>query len=132
MGQGAIDSGAAEAILIRDGMAVEGAASNLFIVSNNLLITPPKSNLLLPGITRDHILELAREHGVPFAEANIRLEDLEAADEIWLTSSTKEMLPVVTLNDKPVGNGSVGPGWLRMNELFEFSKERFGTGDSDE
>jgi D-alanine transaminase len=130
--QGAVDAGAQEAILIRDGNAVEGAASNLFIVSNNLLITPPKSNSLLPGITRDLVLELAARNHVPYAEANIRLADLEAADEIWLTSSTKEILPVVSLNGKPVGQGRVGPGWMRMNELFEISKESFRNGAENE
>lgn len=130
--QDAVDAGAQESILIRDGKAVEGAASNLFIVTNNLLITPPRSNRLLPGITRQLVLELAAENGVPYAEADIRQSDLESADEIWITSSTKEFLPIVTLDGKPVGSGAVGPGWLRMNELFEISKERFRQGAGNE
>jgi D-alanine transaminase len=130
--QSALDTGAQEAIFIRDGKAVEGAASNLFIVSNRLVITPPKSNRLLPGITRDLVLELAAEHGVPYAEADIRREELESADEIWITSSMKQILPIVTLDGKPVGSGQVGTGWLRMNELYELRKEAFREGEQHE
>ncbi len=114
----ASDEGAAEAILVRDGKALEGAASNLFMVANELLITPPKSPLLLPGITRDLVLELADTHGVPWCEAEIQASDLAAADEIWLTSSTKEIMPVTRLNGEPVGNGRPGPYWERMTALY--------------
>ena len=130
--QAAVDADAQEAIFVRDGKAVEGAASNLFIVSNKLLITPPKGNRLLPGITRDLVLELAARHGVPYAEADIRLEDLESADEIWITSSMKEIVPIVSLDGKPVGNGRVGAGWLRMSELYELYKEAFRQGAGHE
>ncbi len=121
--------GADEAILIRDGAAMEGTASNLFIVSNDLLITPPDSLELLPGITRDLVSELARDAGVPFAQAVIGLAELENADEIWLTSSTREIAAVVELNGRPVGNGSPGRGWHRMDALFQACKERLRQGD---
>jgi D-alanine transaminase len=130
--QEAIDTGAQEAIFIRDGKAVEGAASNLFIVSDRLLITPPRSRQLLPGITRDFVLELAADQGIPFAEAEIPVGELEKADEIWVTSSIKEILPIVSLNGKPVGSGKPGTGWLQMHELFELGKERFRHGDDHE
>jgi D-alanine transaminase len=92
--QQAVDAGAAEAILIKDGYAIEGAASNIFIVKNGSLSTPPNSPALLPGITRDLIIELAANHSIPFREADITVADLFDADEIWLTSSTREISPV--------------------------------------
>jgi len=111
--QTALDADASEAILIRDGYATEGAASNLFVVFDekpaSVLITPPKGPRLLPGITRDVILELAEANGIPHHEADIRAEDLAKAAEIWVTSSTKEILPVTTLDDKAVGDGKPGP-----------------------
>ncbi len=112
------DEGATEAILVRDGKALEGAASNLFIVANGLLITPPKSPLLLPGITRDLVLELADAHGVPWCEADIHDNDLNTAEEIWLTSSTKEIMPVTRLNGRAVGDGRPGAHWERMATLY--------------
>jgi D-alanine transaminase len=130
--QDAIDAGAQEAIFIRDGKAVEGAASNLFIVRDRLLITPPKSKHLLPGITRDFVLELAAEHGIPYAEAEIPVEELRKADEIWVTSSIREIMPITSLDGKPVGTGVAGPGWLRMQELFELGKQDFRAGDDHE
>ena len=130
--QDAVDAGAQEAIFIRDGKAVEGAASNLFIVRDRLLITPPKSRQLLPGITRDFVLELAAGHGIPYAEAEIPVEELKNADEIWVTSSIREILPITSLDGKPVGSGEAGPGWLRMQELFQPGKEAPGPGDDHE
>jgi D-alanine transaminase len=116
--QQAIDADTAEAILINDGMATEGAASNLFIVKNGLLITPPNSNALLPGITRDLVLELAAGHAIPYRETGIAVEDLMHAEEIWLTSSTREISPVIRLNDTPVGDGKPGPLWQKMIVLY--------------
>ena len=130
--QEAVDAGAQEAIFIRDGKAVEGAASNLFIVRDRLLITPPNSKQLLPGITRDLVLELAAGHGIPYAEAEIPLEELKNADEIWVTSSIREILPITSLDGKPVGSGKAGPGWMRMQELFELGKESFRPGGNHE
>jgi len=124
----ATEKGVDEVILIRSGSALEGTASNLFIVSNGLLITPPDSEDLLPGITRDLVLELAREEGIPFAQAEIATADLETADEIWLTSSTHEVAAVVELNGRPVGGGRPGQLWYRMDALFQACKERLRTG----
>ena len=124
----ASEEGADEAILIRDGEAMEGTASNLFIVSHGLLITPPDSAELLPGITRDLVLELAREAEVPYAQAAISAADLETADEIWLTSSTREIAAVVELNGHPVGDGRPGELWYRMDGLFQACKERLRLG----
>ncbi|BAO43203.1 D-amino-acid transaminase [Thiolapillus brandeum] len=118
------EEGADEAILVRDGLANEGTASNLFMVKEGLVITPPKSTHLLPGITRDLVLELAMEDGIPYAEASISADELESADEIWITSSTKEVMPVTRLNGKPVANGLPGPMWERMDALYAACKER--------
>lgn len=120
--QQAKNHGAMEAILVRDGLATEGAASNLFIVDDGQIITPPKSEHLLPGITRDLVLELAAEADIPYCEANIGLEQLESADEIWLTSSTREVMPVTHLNDMPVNDGRPGPLWQQMRALFQAYK----------
>jgi D-alanine transaminase len=118
------EEGVDEAILVRDGRALEGTASNLFIVSQGLLITPPTDNCILPGITRDLVLELAQEEGIPYAEASIGVADLEQAQEIWLTSSTREIRPVIRLNGKPVGDGQPGPLWQRTCQLLDAYKER--------
>ena len=102
--QQAIDQGAVEAILVRDGLVNEGAASNLFIVKAGVLVTPPKGAFLLPGITRDLVLELAAAHGIDHREAVITPQDLAVAEEVWLTSSTREILPVTRL-DQARGGG---------------------------
>ena len=116
------ERGALEAILIRDGLALEGAASNLFVFAAGRLVTPPKSPLLLPGITRDLVIELAQANHVPLSEADVPLAALATADEIWLTSSTREVMPVTRLDGKPVGTGRPGPVWRRMNDLYQSYK----------
>ena len=117
--QDAIDAGAAEAILVRDGEAVEGAASNLFIVEAGRLVTPPKGPRLLPGVTRDLILELAAEHGVATAEEPISVDRLKAADEIWLSSSTREIMPVIRLDGHAVSGGRPGEVWRQVHGLYQ-------------
>lgn len=121
--QQAVEQGAAEAILLRNGEVTEGAASNVFVVKDNIIITPPKTDCLLPGITRDLVVEQAYKHGMPVKETNIKQADLETADEIWLTSSTKEILPVTRLNDRPVGNGQPGNVWRQMYALYQAYKK---------
>jgi D-alanine transaminase len=117
--QQAVEQGAAEAILIRDNEVTEGAASNVFIVKDGVIITPPKTDCLLPGITRDLVVEQAHEHDIPVKEIIIQQDDLLAADEIWLTSSTKEILPVTQLNGETVGSGKPGPVWEQMYGLYQ-------------
>lgn len=121
--QQAVEQGAAEAILLRNGEVTEGAASNVFIVKAGIIITPPKTDCLLPGITRDLIVEQAEAHGLPVREVNIKESELETADEIWLTSSTKEILPVTHLNGQPVSNGQPGKMWHKMYELYQAYKQ---------
>jgi len=128
--QQAKEEGAVEAILIRDGVATEGAASNIFIVKKDILITPPTSHLLLPGITRDLILELARENKIACEERDISEEELREANEIWMTSSTKEIVPVVELDGKPVGKGQYGPIWENMIDIYQACKDRLRQGET--
>lgn len=127
--QEAVDKGATEAILIRDGEVTEGAASNLFIVKNNTIITPPKGPRLLPGVTRDLILELAAHNGVAWREAAVSEHELRQADEVWLTSSTKEIMPVTRLDDAVIGGGKPGPMWQRMSALFQDYKRKLRGGN---
>ena len=121
--QQAVDKDATEAILIRNGNMTEGAASNVFIVSSGVIKTPPKDQQLLPGITRDLVVELAQSHNMPVEEAAISEKEFLAADEIWLTSSTKEILPVTQINEQQVGNGKPGPVWQDMFQKYQDYKE---------
>jgi D-alanine transaminase len=114
MRQQAVSESASEAILIRDGFATEGSASNFFIVKRGVIVTPPKSHLILPGITRDLLVELARRHGMPIEEREVTEAELKSADEIWLSSSTREVVPVTRLNGHPLGDGRPGPVWQQM------------------
>ncbi len=129
--QQALEAGADEAILLRDGEATEGAASNLFIVEAGVLITPPKDHRLLPGITRDLVVELARDAGIPCQERTVTEGELRAAQEIWITSSTREILPVTRLDDTVVGKGRPGEMWRRMYQLYQQYKERLRTGEAE-
>lgn len=117
--QQAVDQGCAEALLIRDGFMKEGAASNIFIVKDGLLIAPPKTQLMLPGITYDVILELAQQHQQPLEVREISETELRAADEVWMTSSTKEVLAITTLDGEAVGNGKPGPVGERMWQWYQ-------------
>ena len=121
--QQAIDADATETILIRDGEATEGAASNLFIVENEIIATPPKGPFLLPGITRDLVLEIAQQNHISWEESTISESRLRNANEIWITSSTKEILPVTKLDGQPVGNGQPGPMWNKLVDLFQAFKQ---------
>ena len=124
MRQMAVDAGAVEAVMFRDGILTEGAASNILAVEAGVILAPPKDQHMLPGITYDLILELAEAHGIPveigyFEEARIR-----AADELWITSSTKEVLAIVTLDGQPIGNGQPGPMFRRMYQLYQDYKNQ--------
>jgi len=115
-------AGCLEAILIRDGVVTEGASSNVFIVVNGGVKTPGKGNDLLSGITRDLVIELLEEAGMSCEEGRIGEQELRNADEIWITSSTMEIAPVVRLDGGAVGEGIPGPVWGRAKELYETFK----------
>src|SRR3990172_1646890 len=125
--QGA-DRGAAEALLVRDGIVTEGAASNIFVVRGDALYTPPNGPFILPGITRDLVLELAHAHAIPAHEQALSQAALLDADEIWITSSMREILPVTRLNDRAVGNGKPGPLHARLYALYQDYKRAFCEG----
>jgi len=127
----ALDAGAAEAILVRDGFMTEGAASNIFVIRNGRALTPPKGPLILPGVTRDLVLELAQAHGVPCAEAAVTEAELRSADEVWMTSSTKEVLAITRLDGQPVGSGKPGPLHARLLALYRDYKRAFCAGQVD-
>jgi D-alanine transaminase len=131
MRQLADDSGADEAILIRDGLATECTVSNLFIVREGVIVTPPKSEYLLPGITRDLLLDLAHSHGMPSRERAIPEAELATADEIWITSSSKEVIPATRLNGRNIGDGRPGPMWRRMFDHYQEYKNRLIAGDAE-
>lgn len=122
--QQAIDAGAVEAILIRENEVMEGAASNVFIVQQGVAITPPKSQFILPGITRDLILEIMQSAQLPCREDEISITQLREAEEIWVTSSIREILPIVLLDDKPVGTSHPGPLWAQVWQLYQTYKEQ--------
>ena len=112
-----------DAIMVRDGVVTEGTASNIFMVRDGVLVTPPKSDCLLPGITRDLVLELANKHGIEVQERDIKEDELMQADEVWLTSSTREIAPVVSVNKQPVGEGVAGPVWRKVLAIYKNYKQ---------
>ena len=122
--QAAVDAGCAETVMIRDdAFLTEGAASNIFVVKNGVLLAPPKDHLMLPGITYDVVLELAAAHGIPHQVRKVMKEELAAADELLLTSSTREVLAITTLDGKPVGAGKPGPMFERLYALYQTFKQ---------
>jgi D-alanine transaminase len=120
--QQAVDAGCAETVLLRDGMLTEGAARNFFVVKEGVLAAPPPSSLMLTGITYDVVLELARAHGIPAEVRPVSEAEVRGADELWMTSSTKEVMPIVMLDGQPVGAGVAGPLARRMDALYQTFK----------
>lgn len=118
------DAGAAETILFRDGKLTEASASNVFVVKRGLILTPPKSHLILPGITYDVVVELAQANGLPLEFREVEEKEVRAADELWLTSSSKEVLAVVSLDGASVGDGRPGPVFARMYQLYQEFKQK--------
>ena len=109
----------AETILFRDGKLTEASASNVFIVRRGVIESPPKGNLILPGITYDVIVELARANGMPLEFREVREPEVRGADELWVTSSSKEVLAIVMLDGKRIGDGQPGPVFRRMYQLYQ-------------
>ncbi|HWR75599.1 MAG TPA: D-amino acid aminotransferase [Thiobacillus sp.] len=122
--QQAVDVGCAETVMLRDGFLTEGAASNIFVVKDGVLLAPPPSNLMLTGITYDGVLELAATHGIPHQVRAISEAEVRAADELWMTSSTKEIMAIVKLDGTPVGAGVPGPLAQRMDGLYQTFKQQ--------
>jgi len=112
-----------DAILIKNGVVTEGTASNVFLVKDNVLITPPTGRLLLPGITRDLVIEIAKNDAIVVEEREIQEAELYTADEILMTSSTREIAPVIKLNDATVSGGFAGPMWKHVMDLYQQYKQ---------
>ena len=128
--QQAVDQGAVEAVLVRDGYVTEGSASNVYMVKDGVIVTPPKGPKLLPGITRDLLLELAAHHQLEFHEDDILEHELLNADEVWLSSSLKELLPVTKINQLQLGQGTPGPVWQQLYDYFQQFKQDLRDGKS--
>lgn len=117
--QMASDSNATETLLLRDGFLSEGSASNIFVVKNKLLVVPPKSHLMLPGITYDVVLELADKYQIPYEIKDISENELRTSDEILLTSSTKEIMSITLLDGKKVGSGKPGEIFAQLYQYYQ-------------
>jgi len=119
-----VDAGALETILLRDGRLTEASASNVFVVRRGVILSPPKSNLILPGITYDVVIELAQGAGLPLEFRDLSEAELRGADEVWVTSSSKEVLAITSLDGKPVGEGKPGPVFHTMFRLYQEFKQK--------
>jgi D-alanine transaminase len=118
------DAGATETILVRDGYLTEASSSNVFVVKAGVVAAPPRDHLILMGITYDLLVSLAAEGAVKLEIRPVTEAELRAADEIWLSSSTKEVLAVTSLDGKPVGTGKPGPAFRRMHALYQDYKSK--------
>ncbi|MGH9380694.1 MAG: aminotransferase class IV [Thermoanaerobaculia bacterium] len=116
--EAAVRADAYEALLVRDGAALEGSHSNFFAVLGGGLVTFPESPFILPGVTRRLVLELAAELSLPTRLAAVRVEDLPRLEEAFLTGTTTEVLPVVTIDGRPVRSGRPGDVTLRLRQAF--------------
>ncbi len=119
----AVDAGAAETVLFRDGILTEGSASNIFAVENGVILAPPKDKHMLPGITYDLVLELAQANNIEVEVAHLAEARIRTADELWITSSTKEILAITSLDGKAIGNGSPGMMFHRAYSLYQDYKQ---------
>jgi len=122
--QSAADAGALEVVMFRDGFLTEGSSSNVFVVKNGTILATPKNNLVLPGITYDVVVEIAQQNGLPLQVRPISEAEVRNADEIWVTSSTKEVLAVGTLDEQAVGGGKPGPVFHRVYQLYQEYKRK--------
>ncbi|MCL2297409.1 MAG: D-amino acid aminotransferase [Proteobacteria bacterium] len=117
--QMSVDAGAMETILFRDGFLTEASASNVLVVKNGVILAPPQDHLILPGVSLNAVLEFAPMIGIPVEIRPISRAEVLDADELWLTSSGKEVLAVTTLDGKPVGNGKPGSVFKKMWAYYQ-------------
>ena len=114
----AVENGAGECFLIRDGVVTEATHSSVFGVKNGTVITHPLSYMILPGITRKVVLEICQEQGIPYKEVAISIDELSYMDELFITGTGSEITPVVKINDRLVGNGKPGRVTRQLQQLF--------------
>ena len=124
MRQLAADQGAVETVMFRDGHLTEASASNVQIVKHGTIIVPPKDNQVLPGITCDAAIDFAREIGIPLEVRAVPKAEALSADEMWLSSSTKEVLAVTTVDGRPFAGGKPGPVFRKLWAAFQQRKQR--------
>ena len=122
MKQYAVDRGASETVMLRDGFLTEGSSTNTMIVVRGTLVAPRKSVQILPGITYDAAIEIARARGVAVELRPVPESELRAADEVWLSSSGREVIAITALDGRPVGSGRPGPLYQQMVEWFQQAK----------
>jgi D-alanine transaminase len=122
MRQRAAEAGCLETIMFRDGFLSEASSSNVLVVHGKTVAAPPNNHLVLPGTTNDVVIELVRKARIPLQLREIPEDEVRCADEIWLTSATKEVLAVTRLDDKPVGSGRPGPVFRRVYKLYQAYK----------
>ena len=122
MRQLSADADAVETVMFRDGFLTEASASNVLVVVGGAIVAPPKDNLILPGITYDAALEFARDAGLALEVRPVPRAEALAADEMWLSSSTKEVLAVTTVDGRPFAGGAPGPVFRKMHALFQQKK----------
>ena len=125
--QAAVDADVADALLVKDGVALEGSHNNVFAVFDGVVTTHPATHQILHGVTRAYVIELAREQGLTVEERPVLLEEMRGADEIFFTGTTTEVRPTVRLDGEPVGNGKVGPV---AKALYDACGRRGGVGSS--
>ena len=118
------ESDAAETLLFRDGKLTEASASNVFAVKRGVILSPEKDRRILPGITYDLIAELASANGMPIEFRDVAEAEVRAADELWVSSSSKEVLAIVELDGRRIGDGAPGPLFRRMYELYQDFKHK--------
>ena len=118
-----------EALMMRDGKLTEGSSCNVFIVLQGVIYTPKRGSEILGGTTRELIMQLADEHAIPSQEVDIDYEMLKTADEVWISSSTRGVVPVIEIDGDQVGDGEKGPLWSTMFELFIRYQQKLMTGE---
>jgi D-alanine transaminase len=124
MRQLAADAGAVETVMFRDGHLTEASASNVLAVIGGVIVAPPKDNQILPGITYDATLEFANAAGLRLEVRPVSRAEALSAEELWLSSSTKEVLAITTVDGKPFAGGAPGPLFRRMWDVFQAHKPK--------
>jgi len=120
--QEAKNHGVEEVILIRNGIVTECSSSNLFLVKNNCIYTHPKGSYILPGITRDMIIDCAKYCEIEVKEVSFNKDSLMAADEVWISSSTREVIPITHIDNSPINNSKVGETWSLIYDRYQVIK----------
>lgn len=127
--QEAYEAGCTEALLHRDGVVTEGSSSNLFGVKDGVVYTHPVTNLILNGITRQVLLGLCEEQGIPVVEKSFTLDEAFEMDEFFLTSTTSEVMPVISIDGHPVSSGVLGPLTMKLQKAFNAQIPSFISGE---